>query len=119
MLRFTGVPGSDDPYVRIDSLNEQTVTVLRVANEFSQRWSLTVDVNAVDNGRHSAGTLHGASLAWDLDVRGEDEEDLRRLATWLGAYLSPTYEVVLEATHVHVEFDSHRPRRTLPGDRDA
>ena len=106
MLRFTGVIGSS--FVMIELFDDKTITVLREANEWSRVARLTVDVNAIDNGSHGVNTFHGRSLAWDLDVVGEDAQDLVSLASYLQMRLPPPYEVVLESTHVHIEFDTHK-----------
>lgn len=108
MLRFTGVPGSTDPYVRIAIFDYKTVMLLGTANDWSRINKKVVDINAIDNGVHGQHTLHGHSMAWDLDVDGEFPDDLSDLANYLKMRLPPPYEIVLEATHVHIEWDTHR-----------
>jgi hypothetical protein len=97
-----------DPFVRILSFNEHTIRVLHNADLWSNGSGKMVDVNAIDNGKHSSGSLHGSSLAWDLDVNEDKSEDLQSLARWLGKRLDPSYEIIVEPTHVHIEWDTHR-----------
>ncbi len=106
MLRFIGLPGTPDPYVTIQRWDQLTARLFETANQWSQANGKTVDINAIDNGTHSPTTFHGRSLAWDLDVDGDHINNLSSLAAWLKMLLPPPYQVVLEHTHVHVEWDT-------------
>jgi len=110
MLRFIGLPGAADPYVRIVTFDDKTILLFKEANEWSKIQKIIIDINAVDNGTHSVNTLHGKSLAWDLDTEGDRPEDLKLLSGYLKMRLPPPYEVVLESTHVHIEWDTHLGR---------
>jgi hypothetical protein len=110
MLRFMGLPGTSDPYVTIRIFDARTVAVLEAADRWSQMAHLIVDVNAIDNGKHGPTTLHGRSLAWDLDVEGDLPTDLALLGAYLTAALPAPYQVIVETTHVHVEWDERSVR---------
>jgi hypothetical protein len=108
MLRFMGLPGTPDPYVKIAVFDYRTYQLFETADRWSVIYEKVVDINAVDNGKHSATTLHGFSLAWDLDVDKDIKADLVSLAEYLKMRLPPPYEIVIEADHVHVEWDTHK-----------
>lgn len=110
MLRFVGLPGTADPYVKIDVFTNRTSILLETANYWSYLNNKIVDINAIDNGEHIATTFHGMSLAWDLDVDGDQHQDLVSLAAYLRIHLQPPYEVIIETDHIHVEWDTHKGR---------
>lgn len=62
-------------------------------------------VTSVTDGVHSEGSLHYEGLAFDLRVWGFDEGEKEQLAKKLRGILEGEWDVVLEGTHLHVEFD--------------
>jgi len=106
MLRFS-------PGVQVQYFNSRLTIVLEYASVWGLRARTAVDVNAIDDKQHGAITLHGFSLAVDLDTDGDRLADLKSLHGFLARYLPLEYDVVLEGDHVHVEFDmiSRAPAR--------
>lgn len=107
MLRFK-------PEVRIEFLGHQLAQMFAAACIWSMRRRVDVEVNSVDDrapGRAS-NTLHGDSIAVDLDTIGDRRDDLTGLAEYLRRQLAPGFDVVLEKDHVHVEYDPRRPPLT-------
>jgi hypothetical protein len=101
MLQFKGS-------VRIGCLDGRLGDVLTECCLWSHRSKVDVEVNAIEDGTHMAGSLHGFGLAIDLDTVGDKRADLKLLHEWLRRRLHPQYDVVLEGDHVHVEWDAHR-----------
>jgi hypothetical protein len=102
------------PDVRIVFVGHQLSQILASACIWSLRARVDVEVNSVDDsapGRSSL-SLHGDSLAVDLDTAGDRRDDLNRLAEYMRRNLAIGFDVVLEADHVHVEYDPHRPPLT-------
>jgi len=58
-------------------------------------------ITSTYEGNHSDGSLHYADLA--VDVR--KTRNCRMIVTKIKAYLGKDYDVVLEATHIHIEYD--------------
>lgn len=107
MLRFK-------PDVRIGDMCFAIVFVFAECCLWSFRAGVDVEVNSVEDpapGR-VAGSLHAFGLAVDVDTVGDVDRDTAALGEWLRRRLPPDYDVVLESTHVHVEFDAHRPPLT-------
>ncbi len=59
------------------------------------------------DGEHSEGSLHYEGLAVDFRTvrHGMGDDEIESLAAVLRKRLGQDYEVVVEATHIHVEFD--------------
>lgn len=98
------------PEVRIVDLSARIAGVLELAALWSLRTRVDVEVNSIDDGAFGRlqNTLHGFSLAVDLDTVGDKQDDLEELAEYLRRTLDPQYDVVWEGDHIHVEWDVHR-----------
>ena len=107
MLRF-------QPNVRIGYFSPQAGAVLEAASRWSLGSGVDVDVNHAADGEHSPTSLHPFDCAWDLDTAGDRRADTESLYNYLRVWLPAGYDVVLEGTHVHVEWDTHR-RSALTG----
>ena len=57
------------------------------------------------DGEHSAGSLHYYGLAVDLRTNYFNPDQAAECADDLQEALSNMYDVVLESTHIHVEYD--------------
>lgn len=104
MLRFK-------PEVRVVFFTEQLAELFQVVTLWSFRARVDVEVNSIDDGGdvHKIGTLHGKSLAADLDTVGDKPADTLALAEYLRVMLPPQWDVIFEGDHVHVEWDTRRP----------
>ncbi len=61
-------------------------------------------------GTHMKGSLHYKGLALDLRLPGfSGEAATNLLVSNLRANLGPQFDVVLEGTHVHIEWDPKTP----------
>jgi hypothetical protein len=101
MLRF-------EPTVRIVYFSEPLSKALHLASVWALVSKIGLVVNSIDDLQHGPTTLHGFSLAVDLDTEGDKPEDLRPLYGYLARHLPEGFEVLLERDHVHVEWDMHR-----------
>lgn len=66
-------------------------------------------VTSGTDGVHSAGSLHYYGLAVDFRTRYFDKDVKVEVYKSLKEALSDDYQVVLEPTHMHIEFDP-RPK---------
>jgi len=68
-----------------------------------------VVTSAID-GVHSHGSRHYSGLAVDLRTRNIDAEDMKRMVfNDIKHALGADFDVVLEETHLHIEFDPKAP----------
>lgn len=98
------------PEVRIGDFNRQLWAVLVECCLWSYRARVDVEINSIEDGFliHELDSLHRVCLAVDIDTVGDAPGDIATLFDFLRRRLDPQYDVVYEATHVHVEWDSHR-----------
>lgn len=61
-------------------------------------------VTSVNDGSHSRGSLHYVGMAMDFRIRHVPEEQHQQLRDLIDESLGPQYDVVLESTHIHVEY---------------
>lgn len=97
--------------VRVGYYSGRLGAVLQAASVWSLAAGVDVDVNSLGDAAPDrlVTSLHPYDLAVDLDTAGDRSSDLEALARYLRRWLEPSYDVVLEADHVHIEFDTHRP----------
>ena len=62
-------------------------------------------ITSVTEGKHSRGSLHYIGHAFDIRIRDiKNPEDIDSLVMTIREHLTDEFDVVLEATHIHVEF---------------
>ena len=101
MIRFK-------PEVRIRYFTPQLAEALEAGGLWSLVRGVDLDVNSIDDSAHGPGSLHGDSLALDLDPGTDRPDHTADLARFLARRLSAPWDVVLESDHVHVEYDTKR-----------
>ena len=77
-------------------------TVDHIYEDFGQDECWIVSGN---DGRHSDGSLHYCGEALDFRTRDVPEAQRAPLAAKVREALGDQFDVVLEATHLHVEYD--------------
>lgn len=68
-------------------------------------------ITSANDARHGPGTLHDNSRACDYRTRYFKPEDLPSIAKALHRLLGADYDVVIESTHIHVEYDPKDPKK--------
>jgi hypothetical protein len=92
------------PGVKIDKLQPQMVLALIVAHEVYRDLGAPCTVTAGNDGAHMAGSLHYAGLALDFRTRNLLADNKELVAARLRERLTADFDVVLEADHVHIEY---------------
>lgn len=85
-------------------LQPQMRKVLIKADEIWTDFGEELVITSAVDGLHSAGSLHYYGLALDFRIRYFNPEDRERIAVLLSVELGSDYDVVLESTHIHVEY---------------
>lgn len=91
--------------VALDGLRIQMWPVLEIAAQIWRAAGQQLVVTSTTGGRHGKGSRHYDGLAVDLRTRYFSDEERVRVLDQLRAALGDEYDVVLERTHMHVEYD--------------
>ena len=86
--------------VRIFGLRPEMLLALTVADTI---WD-DLTITSVIDGSHSRGSLHYVGCAADLRTRDLTLDTIRANVNALKSALGPDFDVVIEKSHVHVEF---------------
>lgn len=88
--------------VDISRLNREIRRALNKVASVYYRHGQELIVTSTYEGDHSAGSLHYANNAFDCRLPDRDEIDiLREIIESLG----DDFDIVREATHIHIEYD--------------
>lgn len=87
-------------------LKQTTVAIIRAAEYAFGKYGITPVITSAVDGVHMDGSRHYTGDAldlrrWDSDKIGKTDAIAQELRTWLGR----DYDVVVEADHIHVEYD--------------
>jgi hypothetical protein len=62
-------------------------------------------LTSVCDGKHSQRSLHYKGMAFDVRTRDVPEDDQDSIVDLIRANLPKDWDIVLETTHLHVEYD--------------
>ena len=97
------------PSVRLTGIKPELAVALMVADSVYRDHGCLMVVTAVCDSKHSPGSLHYAGLAADLRTRDIAPETVAKIVERLKSALGMDFDVVLEADHVHLEFQPKVP----------
>ena len=97
--------------VKVQGLRPETLLGVMVAsNTYHNHDSELIITSGVD-GKHSHTSLHYAGCAFDCRIRHLPEGKAKEIADEIRSRLTEDYDVILETTHIHIEY---QPRRLCP-----
>lgn len=92
--------------VEFSGIEIEILEAMLVASKVYYAHGYDTIVTSVLDGKHSKHSLHYTGYALDLRTRhlssSNDEEVIARK---IAALLGKDYDVVLESTHIHIEYD--------------
>ena len=94
--------------VLIKRVHPEMVYAWGVVAQLSAEWGINTVVTSVSDGVHSANSKHYCDPCQATDFRTwylPSEQEKRRFARELQRLLGKDFDVVLESTHLHVEYD--------------
>ncbi len=89
----------------INGINPNIIAVLLPAAIVWDRHGQELVITAGTDGEHSEGSLHYKGLALDFRTRYFGHDQMYEVAQDLRDAVGDDYDVVLEPTHIHIEFD--------------
>ena len=93
------------PGVSVARLKPQMNLALLIAGSIFAEQQMDMWITSGDDGSHSAKSLHWLGCAVDLRTRHLPVTDKTRIVMLLKRALADAYDVVLEPTHIHLEWD--------------
>lgn len=94
------------PGVRCSGLQPPILLAMVIAESTVQRIAnIELVVTSLTDGQHKPGSLHHCGLAFDFRTSTMSEEQKAAVQAALAVDLGGDFDVVLEATHCHVEYD--------------
>lgn len=97
------------PGVRVSGLRPEILLAVVVAERAYEAMGVDCVITACVDGKHSPSSLHYAGAAVDLRTRDVPTEQRAALAARLRACLGEDHDVILEADHIHIEFQPKKP----------
>ena len=95
--------------VNIVGLQPAMVIAILAADKIWQRHAKDLVITSALDGKHSTASLHYIGHALDFRTRYfVDKEECEKVADELRAALGWQFDVVLEADHIHCEFQPKR-----------
>lgn len=93
------------PGIKIAGVRPEIVLALTIAaGVYREVADIELVVTEVTGGKHGRGSLHYVGLAADLRTRNLTKEQKNNIALLLREKLGAEFDVVLEETHIHLEF---------------
>lgn len=87
------------------SLQPQLLLALMVAQKVYDEHGTDLIITSLNDGKHSKRSLHYAGAAVDLRTFTLPSEEIKQtVKDKIQARLNQDYDVVLESTHIHIEY---------------
>lgn len=94
------------PGVEVDEVALQVLFIISVvARVYADHGYESVTVTSITDGKHRDNSKHYEGKAADFRIWFINTMDLRKIVKAIQARLGDDYDVVLEDTHIHVEYD--------------
>lgn len=101
------------PGVRLDGLRPEIIPAIIAAETTYALYDAPLVLTSVTDGKHGARSFHYSGLAFDARTSEVTRTEAAQIAESLREALGTCYDVVLEADHLHVEYDP-KPRAQEP-----
>ena len=98
--------------VDFNGVQPETIMGMLIVDRIMEQEGHIRCVTAILDGKHKVGSFHYAGLAFDqrtwADAQGTQlpHHEKERLAALFRKLLGPSWDVVVEATHIHCELDA-------------
>jgi hypothetical protein len=97
--------------VDLRGLAPQMAVAFCIAQAIFERHGKECVITSGSDGKHGPNSYHYKGRALDLRTRHLRPEQVHPIYMELRTALGPQFDTVLEADHIHVEFDPKEPER--------
>ena len=98
-----------DNTINFANLQPQILIALQVAERVFNSFGKDCIITSANDGKHSQRSLHYAGAAIDLRTRHlASQEQAKDIASAIQGALNQDFDVVLESTHIHIEYQPKR-----------
>jgi hypothetical protein len=95
--------------VRLLGIRPEMIVALMVAQNVYSRAGAALVITSVTEGTHKRASKHYTGCAADLRTFNLAADIVGNVVASLVGELGPDFDVVLEADHIHIEFDPKSP----------
>ncbi len=86
-------------------LKPEILLAIIVSQSIYHRYGYELTLTSITDGAHNKNSLHYVGLAVDLRIRNITHEPMRReICDEISDSLGSNYDVILEPTHIHIEY---------------
>lgn len=97
------------PGVRINGIKPEMLLGVIVANSIFEKHGKEFTLTSVVDSKHSRGSKHYSGNAIDARTRHLSTVEADRLTIAINTALGADFDVVLESTHLHLEYHPKDP----------
>ena len=97
------------PGVDIFGMRPELLLGIFIAERIWAAFGVELVLTSVRDGKHSETSLHYAGCAADFRTNGIDPDILKEIVRQLKEKLGRDFDVIVEADHIHIEYQPRRP----------
>jgi len=90
--------------VKVNGIKPEMTIAMVVCDGIYKSFGQELVITSVTDSVHSVGSLHYVGYSFDARIRDFLSSDLEHIHKSIKANLTDEFDVVLEATHFHIEF---------------
>jgi len=92
--------------VKINGIRPEIIIAIIIANSVFDSFEVESVITSITDGKHSAvNSLHYSGAAVDFRIKNiPDAYDVGSVALLIRERLTKDYQVILESTHIHIEY---------------
>lgn len=90
--------------VRLVGIKPEIVLAMIIVNDAYEAFNTECVITSVNDSTHSYTSLHNCGYAFDVRTRNVSKRDILALVKKIQESLTGEFDIVLEETHLHIEF---------------
>lgn len=87
---------------KVAGLSNEILLAIIIIKDIYNIFDLYPTITSITDGKHGITSLHYKGKALDIRL---PEKNIAAVFNKIAEILGPDYDVVLESTHIHIEFD--------------